>query len=371
MNQPKIESCSSIGTELRASFAALTNRLELNPSLTLEWCELSSRTVGTSVTSVAYFNDSGRDNAISGFMPYFFSRARMAGIPMTILQPASNLVSYHAELVTIGDRLEFLSAFLTSVPRWDVFHFANVDVSGETSRAIQSVAHKLNAPLQIVPGDASPYISINGTWDAFLKTRNKKFRYKIRHRREMLGSDAKLRLVWYDCDADVKALLNDVLRVEAQSWKARAGLDIASDDRERAYHESLLPFLAANRMLFACVLYSSQQPIAYSLCCYQRDTGWVGQLKTSFDENFKHLSPGAIVIDSSIEKAFEISAREFDFLGDQGEHKLYWTSSARAHADYFLFAPRLKSRIVGWLKEFKARVATKSNRTSNDDSIGE
>ena len=61
------------------------------------------------------------------------------------------------------------------------------------------------------------------------------------------------------------------------------------------------------------------------------------------------------MIDTSIERAFALGAKEFDFLGNAGSHKLAWTSNLRSHADYFLFAPRLKARLVGMLKLMRAK----------------
>ena len=83
---------------------------------------------------------------------------------------------------------------------------------------------------------------------------------------------------------------------------------------ELKYHRRLLPVLAQDGALLANVLHRAERPIAYSLCCHCH--GWVGHLKTSFDQEFASLSPGGYVIDASVERAFDLKAREFDFLGD-------------------------------------------------------
>jgi CelD/BcsL family acetyltransferase involved in cellulose biosynthesis len=87
----------------------------------------------------------------------------------------------------------------------------------------------------------------------------------------------------------------------------------------------------------------------------------VGNLKTSFDEQRADLSPGSIVIDACIARAFELGASEFDFLGDAGTHKAAWTATVRVHASYFLFAPRAKASIVGRLKQLRGRLVTRAS----------
>jgi CelD/BcsL family acetyltransferase involved in cellulose biosynthesis len=213
--------------------------------------------------------------------------------------------------------------------------------------------------VQTIPGDVSPYLPIDCSWEAYLGQKDKKFRYKLRQRRKFVEQDPRCRLTWYRDPTDAERLLADIVQIEARSWKARAGIDIPSNPVELQYHRVLLPFLAQQGWLDANVLYIEDQPAAYNLCCSYK--GWVGQLKTSFDEKFAELSPGTAVIDASIERAFGQQAREFDFLGDAGGHKLAWTSHTRTHADYFLYAPRLRPRLIGWLKTLKNRFRPSSD----------
>ena len=81
-------------------------------------------------------------------------------------------------------------------------------------------------------------------------------------------------------------------------------------------------------------------------------------MKTSFDQEFATLSPGGYVIDASVERAFDLGAKEFDFLGDAAPHKLAWTSTTRKHGDFFLFGRTWKGRIIGHLKRWSQQRRT-------------
>ncbi len=353
MNQTLLREWPSFDLRANDGWDRIVSQAGLNPSMLREWCELTWKSVGVSTNNAHLFVHRDDEGKVSAVLPFFYSLTRTLGIPIVLIQPMTNLVSYHAELVSLTDAPRLLNQFLLSIPRWDCLHFANVNVAGVTAQAIRSAALELGAPVQTIAGDVSPYLPIDSSWEDFLSTRNKKFRYKLRRRWESMHDSATLNLVWYERGDDIETLLESILHVERRSWKAKVRVAITDDPREIEYHRGLLPLLAAKNMLTACVLYSDQQPIAYSLCCYDRETGWFGQLKTSFDEAHSQVSPGAIVIDASVEQAFRISAKEFDFLGNLGEHKLYWTAKTRTHADFFLYAPRVVPRSLEWMKRMK------------------
>lgn len=272
---------------------------------------------------------------------------------MLALELGSNLMSYHAELVSKAQYADVIGALLDSQSAWDVFHVANVDAASRTAKALLEVAAKLDAPLQVIPSDRSPYLPIAETWEQFIAGKGKKFRYKLRRRSDDIERDGGCELRWFGPNDDMERLLHDVLAIETRSWKAGSGLAIGSRELELTYHRLLLPYLQHGRMLVANVLYRQGQPIAYSLCCECR--GWMGHLKTSFDQDYERLSPGGFVIDACVRRAFESGAREFDFLGAAAPHKLAWTSFVRAHNNYYLFAPRLVPKLIGRAKLYWSR----------------
>jgi CelD/BcsL family acetyltransferase involved in cellulose biosynthesis len=274
----------------------------------------------------------------------------MLGVRVSVLQPGSNLMSYHADVIATAGVEEVLEALLRKTSDWDVFHFANVPLESAAASALHALAPRVGSWLQVIEGDESPYLAINGTWANYFGSRSKKFRYKHRQRRELFANDPVFSLRWFNGPGEVERLLADMLAVEQRSWKSEAGLSIAGRELELEYHRRLLPVLAQDGALLANVLYRAERPIAYSLCCCCQ--GWIGHLKTSFDQEFASLSPGGYVIDASVERAFALQAKEFDFLGDAAPHKLAWTSTSRKHGDFFLFGRMWKGRIVGLIKRW-------------------
>jgi CelD/BcsL family acetyltransferase involved in cellulose biosynthesis len=318
----------------------------LNASLTPGWLRVAADALAAGETKISLLVGAA-DGRVAALVPFYAATVRMVGIPLRQLELGSNLTSYHAELLAPGRCAEALAALLER-EKWDVLRASNVPLGSETAGAIEAAAGRFGSRLQVLAGERSPYLAIDGAWQDFMATKDKKFRYKWRKRKESIEPGAELRLEWRTREDEVAGLLRDVLAIEEQSWKATEGTTIASRAYEMRFQEMLLRYLAKSGLLVANVLYKESTPIAYSVCC--RYGGWVGHLKTSFVDAFKDLSPGGIVIDASVEWAFEAKAREFDFLGNAAPHKLAWTSTVREHADYFVFGRGLKPRLVVAMK---------------------
>ena len=67
-------------------------------------------------------------------------------------------------------------------------------------------------------------------------------------------------------------------------------------------------------------------------------------LKTSYDEKFKKLSPGTVLKLWLLKYCFDIHLEEFDFGGEDEEHKLDFTDSVCHHKNYLIFNSNMYSR---------------------------
>lgn len=340
-----------------SDWRALVNEGGFNPTLGPDWAALVYETVGRDLdVEVSMYRKNGH---LESVIPYFRRDRKILQIPATAIELGSNIVSYHAEIASRCDPLEALDAFLGGQRNWHVFIAENIPTDSATAKAIVKYARQCGARCMSYTSSASPYLSIDSDWNGYLATRNKKFRYKLRKRKEQLAEDTALDMRWFESTLDTKELLAEILQVEASSWKADQGMAISDRRREQAYHERLLPFLADKESLLANVLYRDREPIAYNLCCVWN--GWVGQLKTSFVQAYGDLSPGSIVIDAAIERAFALKAREFDFLGDADQHKLKWSRKTREHTDYFVFRRGSRGQLLGFAKALLRDRAGTSN----------
>jgi CelD/BcsL family acetyltransferase involved in cellulose biosynthesis len=337
-----------------------------NPSLHPEWLgftlEVWGLKAGARVAVV-------RDGESVSIIPFLQRRVTVLGVPVRCVDLCSNVLAYHAEIVTNGSVDRALELFLTDrrVPAWDAVRLGNLPTTGATAQAARSVRAPLISGISVRAGERSPYVPITAPWQDYLKTRPKKLRANITRCDRLMQQAGESGMKWYTTGDDTRELLAEMLEIEKHSWKQDAGISIKDGAPESAYYERLLPWLARHGLL-ANVLFVRERPVAYVLCANWH--GWVGQLKTSFSTELRDA--GARVIQTSLERAISLGAREYDFLGDAAFHKLRWTDSIRAHEDVWLFSPALRGRAVAQLKRLTDHLhARRAARATTETSSNE
>lgn len=339
---------SSLSDEWRS----LVDRNGLNPTLDPAWMDASIQSHGRAGDASVVV--ARRNSGLVGVLPILYSAANVRGIPIRIVELASNLVSYHPEIPAEEAHAQMLTVALEDAygGDWDVFRANAVPAGCPTSVLLQEYFQRRSGSLFVEGGETSPYLPIETTWGQFLKTRDTRFRSnrsRVVRRVDEYGSTETR---WFEGCVDSAELLQDILQIERHSWKAAKGIAISDRDFEMAYHIRLLEMLGSKSAVFANVLYISNQPIAYVLCCNWRK--WIGQLKTSFDSRYKHV--GAYVIDASIQRAFEVGATEYDFLGEATPHKLQWTNHTRIHHNYACYSSTARGMLIATGKRVAATI---------------
>jgi hypothetical protein len=218
-----------------------------------------------------------------------------------------------------------------------------------TAHAIRSL--DLFASVSVRAAEQSPYTLIDRDWTSYLATRAKKVRANVLRSQRLMKEAGETGMTWYESQSDARRLLDDMLRIEAKSWKIDAGAAIVAGTPQCEYYERLLPWLSENGAIMANVLYVNGQPAAYTLCATWQ--GWIGQLKTSFVQELRDA--GSRVIHSSLERAFQKNGREYDFLGDIAPHKTRWADSIRPHENLWGFSKQLRGRLFAALKALADR----------------
>ncbi len=341
----------------------LVTKGKSNLSMFPEWIEIAAKSHGL-LSNIRIFTKS-HDNSITGVFPYLIRKRRMNGIPLRWLEPAFNISSYHPELVCKRDCHNLFSELLSRTKDlWDVVHIQNISPDGDIAKHLRNLSMTHGNVLLQSPGDSSPYIPLKGSWEEFLSAKTKSFRYRLKRRSKKLEKAGKLEIRWYTDSLSIDELFTDILRIEEGSWKMSVNMSITQNTKEIDYYRKLLPYLANSGKLFANTILLDSTPIAYSLC--YNDNGVIGQLKTSFLDSYKHLAPGTVLVNHTIQRAFEIGAREFDFLGNIMPHKLEWTDNTRIHNNYFLFSHRRPVHLLGKAKQIA--LAIKERMTSTNSS---
>jgi CelD/BcsL family acetyltransferase involved in cellulose biosynthesis len=346
------DAASRYGTQ----WSELIDAADLNPSMHPDWMAATLSAHG--LLSAARVTVVIQNGDVVGIIPFLVRKVGIAGFPIRCLDMCSNVLSYHAGLAAVGDIDRIIHEVCSSalLPAHDVIRFGNLVSGGPASVALNRVSGR---DVFSYPGERSPYIDMTMGWEEYLKSLPKKMRANIKGCIRSMQQAGETGMRWYESGANVDQLIEEMLVIEAGSWKAADGKAIRKESAEGRYYKSLLPLLV-KQGLMANVLYVHDKPVAYVLCATWK--GWAGQLKTSFVEGVRDA--GFRVIHASIERAFQSGFQEYDFLGDAAPHKLRWTSLIRAHEDRWLFAGHIRGRSLALLKRSVDRLKRDKQQAS-------
>ena len=354
-SQVSLVSLANASNEILTSWTQLVEAKNFNATLLPEWTKIIANAYDVIDSTDVLLVGKRKLEFVAPIIQYPTYSLK---IPINTLGMVANLVSYHHQIVSSIPTVSTIEALVTEATRRNIDCIHLEDIVDDSDLGMYLKTHTSNSLFYNIsePGDTSPFLPIESTWDELLKGKSKKFRYKLRKRTEVLDA-SNIKMKWFTDPECCTELLKAMQIIEENSWKKCQGHSIFDSNIETRYHKLLLPFLAQQKAMFANVLYRDDSPIAYNFCCNNK--GWVGQLKTSFDMRHADISPGSIVIDQAIKHAICIGAYEFDFLGDTDPHKLAWSKSVRKHTNYRLYLnSSLKGRYIGLVKNIHAKFSS-------------
>jgi CelD/BcsL family acetyltransferase involved in cellulose biosynthesis len=250
----------------------------------------------------------------------------------------------HNELIAFGparEAVELLVSMLKET-RWDVFEVTSVPVDSPSVMALQTAAAEAGVTVHTEVGVASPFISLERSWESFLLGRSSNFRSDMR-RKWNKCTEAGLVLEEVTSVSEVDAALAEILQIEELSWKQQAGTSISVQELAIRFYRSFIPKAASEGWLRIFLARLEGRAIAYDMGVQLH--GKYYMLKTGYDDRYGALSPGTFVRQHVMKCLFAEGAIEHDFLGDADAYKLRWTSSQRMHLHLYLWnATRWRSR---------------------------
>jgi CelD/BcsL family acetyltransferase involved in cellulose biosynthesis len=181
--------------------------------------------------------------------------------------------------------------------------------------------------------ERSPFVTVDGDWEGYERSLSRSMRrdlLRCRRRLEELGRVA------LDVQHDT-AHLDEALAVESLGWKRTAGTAIISAPQTARFYADVAHWAAAGGRLRLIFLRVDGHPVAFHLALEDDRTYF--PLKGGFDPAFRAQSPGRLLIHATLERAFAIGLRRYEFLGDGDAYKLRWATEAYDRVLFQAFAP--------------------------------
>jgi CelD/BcsL family acetyltransferase involved in cellulose biosynthesis len=289
---------------------------------------------------------------IVAIAPLMTEQIHMYGVPARKVDLLHNDHTPRADVIVSGCPHVAYDAIWEALrdtsDQWDVLQLSRLPDQSPTRMALASLAEREGFATGTWRGDASPYVTLSGTWDSYHASLPAKFRSNLRNRLSRLRAYGEPQLEILARPEDVAAARKDALRLEASGWKDETRTSITSDPSVQRFY-SLLAERAAGRgwlRLMFLTVGGRRIATAYGSCF----DGRLFLFKTGYDPAYASCAPFKLLMYLATRRAFADGLQEIDFLGDAEPWKLEWTSTSRVHDWLYVFPHTIRARLLHSLK---------------------
>jgi CelD/BcsL family acetyltransferase involved in cellulose biosynthesis len=285
-----------------------------------------------------------RDHALVGLAPLLRDEEGVLWCPRSLVSPINPHVPRSDMLFLDGQQQEGLDAVLAhlrSTRRRVKLSFRHVDQASTVLAALPAVLDHQRLATIRWEGSGSPLVNISGDWEGYLKSRSGHFRSELKRKVKKLEQAGAVRWALVTTVEECDRVMEDVLQIERNSWKEKTRSSFTARHELEHFYRELARRCAEAGWLRMHLLHLDSKPVAYIYGAVYKNVYYA--IKTSYDEAYGSLSPGAALFDHALHDAFDQGLARFDFLGAEARWKNEMANAVRGHANVCVFS---RSQIV-------------------------
>ena len=310
----------------------------------------------------SHFNAQGVEFLLHGsdpwtaLLPLAFDEIRSRGFRLRAALPVTNHYGRNHNDLLLRQPMDAALRWVLSAARErraDLFALASLSDDSPTGPVLRQAAADRGFRIITEPGAKSPYLTLEGNWDTYLKGQSSNFRSDLKRK----GNKARrsgLEIRRFTDAASVSTVLEAIYAIEAKSWKESTQTSITTNPLAQVFYQRFLHRAAEAGWFESFLLYFEGTPAAYDMGV--RFANRYYMLKTSYDQAWSEQSPGVVLREHVVRHLYETGCGEHDFLGDDEGWKMRWTSAIRGHTHYYLYDTRSpKANVYSLLRQLQAR----------------
>ena len=248
-------------------------------------------------------------------------------------------------------------------------HLAQLRVdSPETLIASDVLRRSGYGILPSVRTEACPYVALPATFEELLAGRSSGTRQDVRRRRRKLERAGRVRFRTTTGGPNLDRDWKKFLTVEASGWKGQTKSAIITRPSAKTLYDDFVHEAAERGWLRLGLLELDGSVIAGQLAIFLGGEGF--GLKMGFDETYRDLGPGSVIVAETFREAIEEGLRGMDLLGAADSYKMRWTDQVR---------PRQRLRVVRgtpgrvaervWRSQLHPRLVVLRDRARDDPQL--
>ena len=289
--------------------------------------------------------------SIVGIAPFYIERCRIRRIPHRAIKWIAVWEGDRPRLLVDGNEEMFWDEILRFLSKeyraWEVLDLVEQPLNGPEGHG-WSFLSRSGWFYERVPDAVDYYISIEGSWDDYLKGLDpvtlQNWRRRTRKLSSITGGYSVERIAE---PGRIREALMRYITLEQSGWKAKAKIGVGKDERHRAFYEDLLVRLAEKGEAIFHFLTTKGEDIAGTISFIQKDVLYARHI--AYSPAYAIYSPGILLNAEIIRENFGMLNKEVDFLGMREDessqrHKSDWAKGQRETVR--LTAYRLCSRLL-------------------------
>lgn len=314
------------------------------PFATHEWFECCRVAAGTREVEVLQVEDAGVPICL---VPLQRETVRHRGLPVRHLSLLDCPDSPFADLVPAGGGQPLVATLLEHLATrsdWDILELGRLPADSPTLKAFEG---ELEGRLRYrrVGSEMSPYLAIDGSWQAFYGSRSQRFKKTIRNIQNRLARLGTVSVEEHRTLDPQGPLFEEMIDLTGRSWKADRGVAIATMPRMREFFSALSRRATERGWLSLWLLRLDGRPIAmeYQLCA----NGTAYALRADYDLEYASASPGSSLNFEVARALFERGdVREYHMGPGLNEYKMRWATGSHETVRLHAYRPGLYPGLV-------------------------
>jgi CelD/BcsL family acetyltransferase involved in cellulose biosynthesis len=304
-----------------------------------------------------------------GFAPFMREERRFGWFKIPVLRLIGNELSSRSGVVLLRREAEVIAATFEALSHvsWWYIDFGRVR-EASAARHFVGPSGMRECWVQHRRSYLNPVVELDSNWEDYLRSRSSNFRKSLKKARRR-GK----RLVTKHFPSNgvsLDEIFDDMKRVAATSWQAASGTSLVDSPAEWAFYEGLLRSAVLEEGCLIVCLYDEKKPIAFATTI--SFNGILFGLKTGYDQEAAHLSPGFLVFAALIEAGFASHASRLDLdpVADHGEYKYRWATEIETLSADYLFRRRPLPIAIGAVYALRRWFQTLAGRRAEVNSLG-
>jgi len=307
-----------------------------------EWCAATANSFfPDSVPNILTVRSSGE---LVGVLPLLRSRNIRRGVPMRTLRSISSPHSCRSDLI-VGDGPHPAVAraawnALQQDPWWQAIAFDDAPEDGALHSLLQ-LAEADNCLTAKWRSRLSPTLTVSppAPFDLCPK-RYKSFRNRLKGKLQRLSEKGAVEFKVES--SPTTETLERFFALEGAGWKGARHSAVTSCAKTLRFYREAWSTAAALGYARVYTLFLESKPIAMHLGLCMNGIYYTP--KVAYDENYRDLSLGHLLMQHAIQDMPSAGAYRFDFLGPNALWKSVWSTTLQRHDTCYVFRPTLAGR---------------------------